>query len=147
MDCMNSSSTSQCAISATTKDFYICYGTIPNYASLRDSQQGSWFIQAFVQILAMHSHNKEFDDLMRLVQTRLYKIGQENNVLVQQSMSYEKRGSTKKFYLNPGLYGTIKRKASEDPGFDNQKKPKVSAPSALVFDCSNALLQNNNSQL
>lgn len=86
----------------TIQDVFICYGTVPDYASFRDPKQGTWFIQAFVKTFEEHSHDTEFDGLMKLLQTKLFEISKQHNV--HQTMSRESRGPTKNFFLNTGLY-------------------------------------------
>lgn len=113
---------SQPVKSPTFQDVYICCGTIPNYAALRHTQDGSLFIQAFVEVLAEYSHAYDFDELMTLVQSKLNVITKQYKVNTFQTISYEKRGVTKKLHINPGFYGTIKRKSNSDIDFDHQCK-------------------------
>lgn len=88
----------------TIQDVYIVYGTTPNYASIRDPNKGSWVIQAFVEVVRKHYRFIEFDGLIRRVQNRLKIIAKDRNVQIHQTISYEKRGVTKKFYIIPCLF-------------------------------------------
>lgn len=87
----------------TIQDFYIIYGTTPNYAAIRDPKKGSWIIQAFVEVLEDNYDYVDFDGLMRRVQDRLRTLSEESGVQIYQTLSCEKRGVTKKFYIAPCL--------------------------------------------
>lgn len=94
----------------SVQDMLICYSTTPGGVSWRDEQKGDWFIHSFVEALAMYGC-EHFDKLMKLVTNKLNDIC--NNYQVSQTPSYEKRGTTKDFYLNQGLHSTRKRKFNE----------------------------------
>lgn len=106
----------------TIQDVFVCYATSPNYASLRDPQEGTLLISAFVETFAMHSHNTDLDDLMKLVQTKINRISNEYRVenRLFQTIDFRQLGPTKKFYINPGLYRTRNRALSENSYFDNK---------------------------
>lgn len=106
---LNAASLAKRAASPTIQDIYICNATIPEHAALRDPKEGSLFIKAFAETVAKYSHKYDLDELMSLVQTKINDIKEQYNLPVFQAMSYEKRGATKKFFLNPGLYETTKR--------------------------------------
>lgn len=44
-------------------DYLIAYGSFPGYYSMRNSEQGSWFIQSLCKELNNRSHNQEYDIL------------------------------------------------------------------------------------
>lgn len=90
----------------TTQNLYICHATKPDCESIKDSINGNWFLKAFIETLALHAHNTEFDDLMRLTQYKLNKIcteSDEDGDQTHQTIICEKRGVTKKFYMNIGF--------------------------------------------
>jgi len=55
----------------TWEDMIIAYSTIPGYASLRDHQHGTWFVQSLVEVFMTHSHDTELVDLLRMTSERL----------------------------------------------------------------------------
>lgn len=89
---------------STVQDVYIVYGTTPNFATVRDPNRGSWFVQAFVNIFYNNYETLDFDSLMRRVQYRLKKMGEAHNVKIRQTIAYEQRGVTKKFYISPASF-------------------------------------------
>lgn len=52
-------------------DFLIAYSTISGYYSWRNSQNGSWFIQAFCQLLNEQGRQQEFVHLLTAVNRRV----------------------------------------------------------------------------
>ena len=66
----------------TWEDMVIAYSTIPGqcplesthmlpilspgYASLRDHDKGTWFIQSLVEVFMVHAHDTELVDLLRM---------------------------------------------------------------------------------
>ena len=38
----------------------------PGYASLRDHDKGTWFIQSLVEVFMVHAHDTELVDLLRM---------------------------------------------------------------------------------
>lgn len=109
MSSLNAASNAKRATFPAIQDIYICNATIPEHAALRVPKEGSLFITAFAETVAKYSHKYDLDELMTLVQTKINDIKEQYNLPVFQAMSYEKRGATKKFFLNPGLYETTKR--------------------------------------
>jgi len=59
-------------------DFLITYSTVPGYYSWRNIASGSWFIQAFVEMLVLFSEKKDLLTIMTLVARRI-AIGFESN--------------------------------------------------------------------
>ena len=49
----------------------IAYSTIPGYASLRDHEHGTWFVQSLVEVFMAHAHDTELVDLLRMTSERL----------------------------------------------------------------------------
>merc|ERR1711934_172292 len=60
-----------CRARPTWEDMIIAYSTIPGYASLRDHQHGTWFVQSLVEVFMTHSHDTELVDLLRMTSERL----------------------------------------------------------------------------
>ena len=57
----------------TTSDYLIVYSTTPGYMSYRDTETGSYYISALVDIFFENSHKKDFEimDMMRAVSARV----------------------------------------------------------------------------
>ena len=55
----------------TWEDMIIAYSTIPGYASLRDHDRGTWFVQSLVEVFMSHAHDTELVDLLRMTSERL----------------------------------------------------------------------------
>lgn len=90
------------------QDTFVCYATTAGNVSWRDEQKGDWFTYCFVEALAKHAHNHNFDELMILVQNKLNEISEQYQLY--QSIIIKKRAQNKVLYLNPGLYRAPKRK-------------------------------------
>ena len=60
-------------------DFLIAYSTISGFYSWRNSQNGSWFIQALCQILDEQGHKLEIMQLMTAVNRRVAYHYQSNS--------------------------------------------------------------------
>ncbi|XP_039272871.2 caspase-2-like [Styela clava] len=50
----------------TMSDCLVAYATVPGYAAMRNTEQGSWFIQAFIQIVAHHAKDKSLLEIMTM---------------------------------------------------------------------------------
>ncbi|XP_076825776.1 caspase-2-like [Clavelina lepadiformis] len=48
-------------------DMLIGYATVKGYAAMRNTKQGSWYIQALVRVLAFHSCEKHLIEMMTMV--------------------------------------------------------------------------------
>lgn len=88
-------------------DIKVCYGSVKGFETFRDGNVGSWYIQAFCEILAMYAHCEHFDDLHKLIGQRLENYcqhrsnGNENFV---QTISSEDLGFTQHLFFNPGYF-------------------------------------------
>jgi len=87
----------------TWEDMIIAYSTIPGYASLRDHQHGTWFVQSLVEVFMTHSHDTELVDLLRMTSERLSHFTNEQGE--KQTCNVEMRHLYKRIYFNPGLRG------------------------------------------
>jgi hypothetical protein len=85
----------------TWEDMIIAYSTIPGYASLRDHERGTWFIQSLVEVFMTHAHNTELVDLLRMTSDRLSHFSNEQGE--KQTCNVEMRHLYKRIYFNPGL--------------------------------------------
>jgi len=85
----------------TWEDMIIAYSTIPGYASLRDHDHGTWFIQSLVEVFMNHAHNTELIDLLRMTSERLSHFTNEQGE--KQTCNVELRHLYKRIYFNPGL--------------------------------------------
>merc|ERR1719234_1280585 len=92
-----------CRARPTWEDMIIAYSTIPGYASLRDHQHGTWFVQSLVEVFMTHSHDTELVDLLRMTSERLSHFTNEQGE--KQTCNVEMRHLYKRIYFNPGLGG------------------------------------------
>ena len=100
----------------TWEDMIIAYSTIPGYASLRDHDKGTWFIQSLVEVFMAHAHDTELVDLLRLTSERLSQF--TNELGEKQTCNVEMRHLYKRIYLNPGL-GPQSVNSSQSSNQDN----------------------------
>ena len=85
----------------TWEDMIIAYSTIPGYASLRDHDKGTWFIQSLVEVFMSHAHDTELVDLLRMTSERLSQFTNDSGE--KQTCNVEMRHLYKRIYFNPGL--------------------------------------------
>lgn len=85
----------------TWEDMIIAYSTIPGYASLRDHDKGTWFVQSLVEVFMTHAHDTELVDLLRMTSERLSLF--TNELGEKQTCNVEMRHLYKRIYFNPGL--------------------------------------------
>jgi len=85
----------------TWEDMVIAYSTIPGYASLRDHEHGTWFVQSLVEVFMTHAHDTELVDLLRMTSERLSHFTNEQGD--KQTCNVEMRHLYKRIYFNPGL--------------------------------------------
>ena len=78
----------------------IAYSTIPGYASLRDHDRGTWFVQSLVEVFMSHAHDTELVDLLRMTSERLSQF--TNEMGEKQTCNIEMRHLYKRIYFNPG---------------------------------------------
>jgi len=98
----------------TWEDMLIAYSTIPGYASIRDHENGTWFIQSLVEVFMNHAHDTELVDLLRMTSERLSQFTNEQGE--KQTCNVEMRHLYKRIYFNPGLgRPTLTRSLSTPP--------------------------------
>ena len=85
----------------TWEDMIIAYSTIPGYASLRDHDKGTWFVQSLCEVFMSHAHDTELVDLLRMTSERLSQFTNESGE--KQTCNVEMRHLYKRIYFNPGL--------------------------------------------
>ena len=101
----------------TWEDMIIAYSTIPGYASLRDHDKGTWFVQSLVEVFMTHAHDTELVDLLRMTSERLSQF--TNELGEKQTCNVEMRHLYKRIYLNPGL-GPQSVNSSQSSNQDSQ---------------------------
>jgi len=87
----------------TWEDMIIAYSTIPGYASMRDHDHGTWFVQALVEVFMTFACELELIDLLRT--TSQYLSGFTNEHNEKQTCNVELRHLYKRIYFNPGDLG------------------------------------------
>jgi len=83
------------------KDMLIAYSSCPGYVSVRNSENGSWFVQDICEVFSEHSHDTDVRDMLDMVSENL--IERESDTRLKQQCTIESRGFTKKLYFHPGL--------------------------------------------
>ncbi|XP_077535257.1 uncharacterized protein LOC144147085 isoform X3 [Haemaphysalis longicornis] len=80
-------------------DMYIAYSTIPHYASLRDTQNGTWFISTVFSVFRQHAATAHLEALMRMVAEDMMRIQDRKGRM--QTPNIDTYGWTKLLYFNP----------------------------------------------
>jgi len=84
------------------EDMLMIYSTIPGYVSIRNFEEGAWFVQCFCKVLMERAHNTSMRRMLDSVAWELREYqGDEGNV---ESCTYESQNFYKQLYLNPGMY-------------------------------------------
>lgn len=86
---------------AQLSDVIKCYATTAGFVAHRDVDDGSWYIQSFVDTMAAHAHNTSFEEMLKIIQADIAKLRTNNNEL--QTASYVNIGFNKILYFNPGV--------------------------------------------
>lgn len=86
-------------------DVIKCYATTAGFVAHRDVEDGSWYIQSFVDIMAEHAHNTSFEEMLKIIQAGIAKLRTSRGEL--QTASYVNIGFNKILYFNPGIYTSI----------------------------------------
>eukprot|EP00088_Acartia_fossae_P053910 TRINITY_DN6158_c0_g1_i2.p1 TRINITY_DN6158_c0_g1~~TRINITY_DN6158_c0_g1_i2.p1 ORF type:complete len:437 (-),score=95.93 TRINITY_DN6158_c0_g1_i2:1072-2382(-) len=115
----------------TWEDMIIAYSTIPGYASLRDHDRGTWFIQSLVEVFMEHAHNTELIDLLRMTSARLSEF--ENEQGEKQTCNIEMRHLYKRIYFNPGLVMSGGSDSASSASSDAGARLSLPPPGPAVF--------------
>ncbi|XP_072166109.1 caspase-2-like [Diadema setosum] len=88
-------------------DMFICYATSEGYVSLRNPDNGSWFIQALCEELIVRAHKDDLYTIMTKVSQRVkrlegdVKLSNERKVHTYQTPQIVCQGIGKKIYFLP----------------------------------------------
>lgn len=110
----------------TWEDMIIAYSTIPGYASMRDHDMGTWFVQSLVEVFMYHAADKELIDLLRMTSERLSQFTNEFNE--KQTCNIEMRHLYKRIYFQPGLFEEPRRNRSKIQSPKMVKRSKSTPP-------------------
>ncbi|XP_078614782.1 caspase-3-like [Branchiostoma floridae x Branchiostoma japonicum] len=82
-------------------DTFLAYATVPGFVSWRNSERGSWFVCALVEVFLMYAATKDINQLMTDVN---HEVSQRTGA----STSYRQMPApvnmlTKNLYFNPGI--------------------------------------------
>lgn len=85
------------------QDILLCYSTFPGYASYRDPEKGSWFVQEFVEVFREQAYDEHVMDMLTEVNK---KVSQKSHRDISSEASCVQipcpaTSLTKKWYLNP----------------------------------------------
>ena len=110
----------------TWEDMIIAYSTIPGYASMRDHEMGTWFVQSLVEVFMYHAADKELIDLLRMTSERLSQFTNECNE--KQTCNIEMRHLYKRIYFQPGLFEAQRRQRTKAQSPKIVKRSKSTPP-------------------
>ncbi|GAB0087542.1 hypothetical protein DMENIID0001_018590 [Sergentomyia squamirostris] len=88
----------------TKSDILVCYATVKGFESHRNTERGSWYIQALCQIWAENAHDTDVETMMKMVDTLMREEKGKSETHTVQTASMENLGFNKALYLNPGCY-------------------------------------------
>uniref|UniRef100_V5G4Y4 Caspase-1 n=1 Tax=Anoplophora glabripennis TaxID=217634 RepID=V5G4Y4_ANOGL len=77
-------------------DMLVAFSTLPGFFSIRDTQQGSWYIQSICEVFKKYGKEMDVETLLKIVDEQLSK----KHPKYQQTSTYECRGF-KRCFLNP----------------------------------------------
>uniref|UniRef100_A0A8W8JXW5 Caspase-2 n=1 Tax=Magallana gigas TaxID=29159 RepID=A0A8W8JXW5_MAGGI len=85
------------------QDILFCYSTFPGYASYRDPDRGSWFVQEFVEVFREQANEEHVIDMLTEVNKRVSQKNHTDNSLEASCVQIPCPATslTKKWYLNP----------------------------------------------
>lgn len=81
------------SINVQMSDIIICYATTKGYVAFRDTDEGSWFIQKFVDTMAEYTPIKSFIEILDITNERVSQMRTELDEF--QTPNYEKIGFNK----------------------------------------------------
>ena len=86
----------------TEADFLLAYATVPGYVSWRNSEYGSWFIKAFVDVMYEQAKTEHLMDMLVEVNRRVAEdfkstVGKNKQIPAPSCLL------TRKLYFRPGL--------------------------------------------
>ena len=110
----------------TWEDMIIAYSTIPGYASMRDHEMGTWFVQSLVEVFSYHAADKELIDLLRMTSERLSQFTNDFNE--KQTCNIEMRHLYKRIYFQPGLFEEPRNRPKNKSQSPNMVKRSKSTP-------------------
>ncbi|CAH1240767.1 CASP9 [Branchiostoma lanceolatum] len=101
-------------------DTFLAYATLPGFVSWRNSERGSWFVCALVEVFLMYAATKDINQLMTDVN---HEVSQRTGA----SMSYRQMPApvnmlTKNLYFNPGI-GSSSSDTTEGPCIRQDSAP------------------------
>ncbi|XP_071806101.1 caspase-3-like [Asterias amurensis] len=82
-------------------DMLLAFATVPGFVSWRNSERGSWFVQALSEVFLQHAHNEDLLSMMTMVNNKVAKAfesssGQNKQIPAPVTML------RKKLFFNPG---------------------------------------------
>lgn len=86
----------------TRSDMLVCYASVRGFQALRDPEAGSWYIQAFCQVLAEYAHEMHLEDMLKLIGDKLKSLRSPEGYI--QTPAYYNHGFNKLLFFNPGAY-------------------------------------------
>lgn len=84
-------------------DMLLAYATVPGYVSWRNSERGSWFIQALCEVIVEHSRQEDLLSMITMVNGRVARAFESSSGRHKQ-MPAPVTMLTKKLFFFPGLY-------------------------------------------
>ncbi|XP_012269448.2 caspase-3 [Athalia rosae] len=83
-------------------DMLVAYSTLPGFEANRDKLTGSWYIQAFCEVMMNHAHDTELSRLLQMTDDRLAWMNDKYHGC--QTSVFMNYGFNKQCFLNPGFF-------------------------------------------
>lgn len=83
-------------------DVLICYAASPGFKAHRDVDDGSWYIQKFVEMTAEHAHDTSLEEIVKMIQEGTANYRTINGY--SQTANSVNMGFNKALYFNPGIW-------------------------------------------
>ncbi|KAL0268225.1 UNVERIFIED_CONTAM: hypothetical protein PYX00_010252 [Menopon gallinae] len=86
----------------STSDVFIAYAVPPGRPANRDIYNGTWFIQAIIDVFSQYACKHDLEDMLKMVDNKIKNV---DNLVTKnfQAVATTTIGWSKKLYFNPGL--------------------------------------------
>lgn len=86
---------------STLSDMLECYASTPDFKTMRDTKDGSWYIQHLCNAMAKHAHNMDMEEILKITDSTVSKLRCDEGKL--QTASFHNHGFSRKLFFNPGF--------------------------------------------
>ncbi|XP_030834961.1 caspase-7-like [Strongylocentrotus purpuratus] len=85
-------------------DMLLAYATVPGFVSWRNSERGSWFIQALTETIIQHARDEDLLSMITMVNGKVARAFESSSAGRHKQMPAPVTMLTKKLYFFPGHY-------------------------------------------